>query len=50
MNRALLPQLHVFLTVARLRGFTAAARELGVSVAAVSQSVRQLEGQLEVAP
>ncbi len=48
MNRALLPQLHVFLTVARLRGFTAAARELGVSVAAVSQSVRQLEGQLEV--
>lgn len=48
MNRALLPQLHVFLTVARLRGFTAAARELGVSVAAVSQSVRQLERQLEV--
>ena len=48
MNRALLPQLHVFLTVARHRGFTAAARELGVSVAAVSQSVRQLEGQLEV--
>ena len=48
MNRSLLPQLHVFLTVARRRGFTAAARELGVSVAAVSQSVRQLEGRLEV--
>jgi DNA-binding transcriptional LysR family regulator len=48
MNRGLLPQLHVFLTVARLRGFTAAARDLGVSVAAVSQSVRQLERQLKV--
>jgi DNA-binding transcriptional LysR family regulator len=48
MNRALLPQLHVFLTVARLHGFTAAARDLGVSVAAVSQSVRQLERQLKV--
>jgi DNA-binding transcriptional LysR family regulator len=48
MNRALLPQLQVFLTVARLNGFTAAARDLGVSVAAVSQSVRQLERQLKV--
>jgi len=48
MNRALLPQLQVFLTVARLHGFTAAARDLGVSVAAVSQSVRQLERQLKV--
>jgi DNA-binding transcriptional LysR family regulator len=48
MNRALLPQLQVFLTVARLHGFTAAARDLGVSVAAVSQSVRQLEHQLKV--
>ncbi|MGB8930077.1 MAG: LysR family transcriptional regulator [Anaeromyxobacteraceae bacterium] len=48
MNRALLPQLQVFLTVARHRGFTAAARELGVSVAAVSQSVRQLERHLKV--
>src|SRR5512133_2202877 len=48
MNRALLPQLHVFLTVARLRGFTTAARDLGVSVAAVSQTVRQLERQLKV--
>jgi DNA-binding transcriptional LysR family regulator len=46
MIRALLPQLHVFLAVARLRGFTAAARDLGVSVAAVSQSVRQLERHL----
>ena len=34
--------------MARLRGFTAAARDLGVSVAGASQSVRQLEGQLKV--
>jgi DNA-binding transcriptional LysR family regulator len=42
------PQLQVFLTVARLRSFTAAARELGVSPSAVSQAVRQLEEQLKV--
>ena len=42
------PQLHAFLAVARLRSFTSAARELGVSRSAVSQSVRQLEEQLEV--
>ncbi|MBS2026572.1 MAG: LysR family transcriptional regulator [Deltaproteobacteria bacterium] len=45
---ALLPSLNVFLTVARFRGFTAAARELGVSPSAVSQSVKQLEGALRV--
>jgi DNA-binding transcriptional LysR family regulator len=38
----------VFLTVARARSFSAAARELGVSRAAVSQAVRQLEDQLKV--
>ena len=48
MNPALFPQLHVFLTVARLRSFTSAARELGVSRSAVSQAVRQLEEQLRV--
>lgn len=48
MKPALLPQLQVFLAVARLRGFSAAARELGVSTAAVSHSVRQLEEQLRV--
>ncbi|WNG47603.1 LysR family transcriptional regulator [Archangium minus] len=48
MNTALLPQLQVFLTVARLRSFSGAARELGVSTPAVSQSVRQLEEQLRV--
>lgn len=41
-------QLHVFLVVARLQSFRGAARELGVSSAAVSQSVRQLEAQLGV--
>jgi DNA-binding transcriptional LysR family regulator len=48
MNNALLPQLQVFLSVARLRSFSGAARELGVSTSAVSQSVRQLEEQLRV--
>jgi DNA-binding transcriptional LysR family regulator len=49
VNPAQLPQLHTFLAVARLRSFTAAARELGVSTPAVSQAVRQLEEQLRVA-
>jgi DNA-binding transcriptional LysR family regulator len=48
MNPALFPQLHAFLAVARLRSFTSAARELGVSRSAVSQAVRQLEEQLRV--
>ncbi|ATB33329.1 LysR family transcriptional regulator [Melittangium boletus] len=48
MNTALLPQLQVFLVVARLRSFSGAARELGVSTPAVSQAVRQLEEQLRV--
>ena len=47
-NTALLPQLHVFLAVARLRSFSGAARELGVSPSAVSQTVRQLEEELRV--
>jgi DNA-binding transcriptional LysR family regulator len=41
-------QLQAFLTVARHRSFSAAARELGVSRSAVSQSVSQLEDQLRV--
>ncbi|HXI58819.1 MAG TPA: LysR family transcriptional regulator, partial [Polyangia bacterium] len=48
LTPAILPQLHVFLAVARLRSFTGAARELGVSTSAVSQAVRQLEEQLRV--
>ncbi|RKG77210.1 LysR family transcriptional regulator [Corallococcus exercitus] len=48
MNTAPFTQLQVFLAVARLRSFSGAARELGVSTAAVSQSVRQLEEQLRV--
>ncbi|RKH97069.1 LysR family transcriptional regulator [Corallococcus sp. AB004] len=48
MKTVLFQQLHVFLAVARLQSFRGAARELGVSTAAVSQSVRQLEEQLSV--
>ncbi|WP_375758227.1 LysR family transcriptional regulator [Corallococcus exercitus] len=48
MKTAPFQQLHVFLAVARLQSFRGAARELGVSTAAVSQSVRQLEEQLSV--
>lgn len=46
--QAALPQLSMFLAVARHRSFSAAARELGVSTSAVSQSVRQLEALLKV--
>jgi DNA-binding transcriptional LysR family regulator len=48
MNPSQLPQLQTFLSVARHRSFTAAARELGVSTPAVSQQVKQLEEQLRV--
>ncbi len=48
MKSAPFPQLQTFLAVARLRSFSGAARELGVSRAAVSQAVRQLERQLGV--
>src|SRR5215471_10291336 len=48
MNSPPFPQLQAFLLVARQRSFSAAARELGVSRSAVSQSVRQLEEQLRV--
>jgi DNA-binding transcriptional LysR family regulator len=48
MNTAPFPQLQAFLAVARLRSFSGAARELGVSRSAVSQAVRQLEQELRV--
>jgi DNA-binding transcriptional LysR family regulator len=49
MNQAApLAHLQIFLAVARQRSFSAAARELGVSVSAVSQSVKQFEEQLRV--
>jgi DNA-binding transcriptional LysR family regulator len=48
MKTTLLPQLQTFLVAARRKSFSAAARELGVSPAAVSLSVRQLEEQLRV--
>jgi len=43
-----LPQLSMFLVVARHRSFTAAARELRISTSAVSHAVRQLESVLRV--
>jgi DNA-binding transcriptional LysR family regulator len=48
MNPIPFPQLQAFLAVARLRSFSGAARELGVSRSAVSQAVRQLEEQVRV--
>lgn len=48
MDTVPFPQLHAFLAVARSKSFTGAARELGVSRSAVSQSIRQLEEQLRV--
>jgi DNA-binding transcriptional LysR family regulator len=48
ISPSLLPLLQVFLAVARHRSFTGAARELGVTRSAVSQSVRQLEEHLRV--
>jgi DNA-binding transcriptional LysR family regulator len=48
MNAALFPQLQAFLAVARLRSFSGAARELGVTRSAVSHAVQQLEEQLRV--
>lgn len=48
MNTSAFAQLQAFLTVARHRSFSAAARELGVSRSAVSQSVQQLEGELRI--
>ena len=48
VNTIPFPQLQAFLAVARARSFSGAARELGVSRSAVSQSVRQLEEELRV--
>ncbi len=48
MKNVPFPQLRAFLAVARTNNFAAAARELGVSRSAVSQSIRQLEEQLQV--
>src|SRR5688500_3073128 len=48
MKTAPLPQLQVFLVVARLRSFSGAARELAVSTSAVSQAIRKREEELGV--
>src|SRR4051812_26982488 len=46
VSTATTAHVQAFLAVGRLSSFSAAARELGVSRSAVSQSVRQLEEQL----
>src|SRR5690242_167414 len=46
MDRAVLPHLETFAKAAELSSFTAAARALGVSQAAVSQRVQTLEKEL----
>jgi DNA-binding transcriptional LysR family regulator len=48
VNTTHFSQLVAFLAVARARSFSGAARDLGVSRSAVSQSVRQLEEELRV--
>jgi DNA-binding transcriptional LysR family regulator len=48
VNAIPFPQLQAFLAVARALSFSAAARDLGISRSAVSQSVRQLEEELSV--
>ncbi len=48
MSTSHFSQLEAFLAVARAQSFSGAARELGVSRSAVSQSVRQLEEELRV--
>lgn len=48
MNAAPFSQLQAFLSVARHRSFSGAARDLGISRSAVSQAVSQLEEQLRV--
>ncbi|WP_141618960.1 LysR family transcriptional regulator [Myxococcus sp. AB036A] len=48
MTTSVFPHLQAFLAVARARSFSAAARDLGISRSAVSQSVRLLEEKLRV--
>ena len=48
MSATPFPQLQAFLVVARLRSFSSAARELGVTRSAVSHAVQQLEERLGV--
>jgi DNA-binding transcriptional LysR family regulator len=48
MNRASLAELEAVATVARVGGFRAAARELGVSPSALSHAIAALENRLHV--
>jgi DNA-binding transcriptional LysR family regulator len=49
MNLAQLPHLETFLKAAEFSSFTAAAQKLGLTQAAVSQRIRALERELDVA-
>lgn len=48
INRSQLDGIDAFLRVAHRRSFTAAARDLGVSPSAISQTIRQLEERVGV--
>lgn len=48
MKATLLPQLQIFLEVARTKSFTKAARAIGITPSAVSQAVRVLETELGI--
>ena len=45
-NHGLLPDLRVFAAVVEHNGFTAAARQLGTSTAAISRAIRRLEQEM----
>src|SRR5205809_191312 len=49
IDRTYLDGLVTFFTVAELRGFSAAARQLGVTPSAVSQAIRALEQRVGAA-
>lgn len=48
MSRADLPELSAFIAIAEHQSFSGAARVLGVSPSALSHSIRNLEGRLEM--
>lgn len=47
-RRSDLPELHIFLTIARRRSFAQAAKELGLTTSAVSRAMQKLEDNLGV--
>ncbi|MGO9755583.1 MAG: LysR family transcriptional regulator [Roseiarcus sp.] len=47
-RRSDLPELHIFLTIARRRSFAQAAKELGLTTSALSRAMQKLEDHLGV--